>query len=53
MFDESMRDYASRTLKQENVEIFTGHHVERVEPVRPDVTVYATTNVPLLRVSCT
>jgi NADH dehydrogenase FAD-containing subunit len=34
MFDESMRHYASKTLKEEHIDIYTNHHVDRVEPVR-------------------
>jgi NADH dehydrogenase FAD-containing subunit len=34
MFDVTMRKYAVKTLQQERVELLTGHHVERVEPVR-------------------
>jgi hypothetical protein len=37
MFDESMRKYASRTLQHEHVDVYTTHHVERVEPVSSHV----------------
>ena len=34
MFDATIVAYAERTLKQDNIEIYGGHHIERVEPVR-------------------